>query len=264
MINRKVVIQRSTQKPRNPLRIDPGLLSEFSAFCVNRRTSVLVVLLSAFAVVGAGAQPQQPYPKTSPVVPYTPAAGRCLTAEQRKVNDSYNSLDRPTKPGDEMMFWDPEYFVGLWNFDMRAQDSPLGQGGQSMGTLTIKSNDKNGCLYEGTMKGEDPEGKPFTRTIAATYDPIGKVLTWSEKDSRGYTIVRTGPVGGELGGTFHHHFGDDPSQPATTVGGKKIRFKGVTEMSSPAYYKTDVQMSIDGAPFVTYGRVLLEKQLPEH
>jgi hypothetical protein len=34
-------------------------------------------------------------------------------------------------------------------------------------------------------------------------------------------------------------------------------------MSSPAYYKTDIQMSIDGAPFVTYGRVMLEKQLPK-
>ncbi len=263
MSNRTFAIRRLTQKSRNPLRFDPGLLSELSAFCVNRRTCGLVVLLSAFVVVGAGAESQPPYPKASPIVPYKPAAGRCLTAEQRKANDAYNALDRPTRPGDEMMFWDPEYFVGVWNVDMRAQDSPLGQGGQSVGTLTIKSNDKNGCLYEGAMKGEDPEGKSFTRTITATYDPIKKVLTWSEKDSRGYTIVRTGPVGGELGGTFHFHFGEDPAQPVTTFGGKKIRFKGVTEMSSPAYYKTDMQLSIDGAPFVTYGRVLLEKQLPE-
>jgi hypothetical protein len=161
-----------------------------------------------------------------------------------------------------MPFWDPEYFVGTWDFDMRTQDSPFGPGGQSVGTLSIKSNASNGCLYEGTMKGEDPDGKPFTRTISATYEPIKKVLTWSEKDSRGYTILKAGSVGGELGGLFHHHFGDDPATPATTFGGKKIRIKGITEMSSPAYYKTDMQMSIDGAPYVTYGRVMLEKQLP--
>src|SRR5205085_3445145 len=124
----------------------------------------LAVVVSALGVVHPAAQ-QQPYPKTSPVVPYTPAAGRCLTAEQRKVNDAYNSLDRPTRPGDEMPFWDPEYFVGTWDFDMRTQDSPLGPGGPSGGTLTIKPNEKNGCLYEGSMKGEDPNGKPFTRTI---------------------------------------------------------------------------------------------------
>lgn len=214
-------------------------------------------------VMGHPAAQQQQYPKSSPTVPYTPASGRCLTPEQRKVNDTYNNLDRPTRPGDDMPFWDPEYFVGAWDVDMRTQDSLLGPGGPSTGSLTIKANDKNGCLYEGTMKGEDPNGKPFTRTISATYDPNKKVLTWIEKDSRGYTIARKGPIGGELGGLFHHHFGEDPTQPETAFGGKKIRFKGVTEMSSPAYNRTDIQMSIDGAPFVTYGRVMLEKHLPD-
>jgi hypothetical protein len=221
----------------------------------------LAVSLSTVVIAHPAAQQQ--YPKSSPTVPYTPAAGRCLTAEQRKVNDAYNNLDRPTRPGDDMPFWDPEYFVGTWDVDMRTQDSPLGAGGQSTGTLTIKANDKNGCLYEGTMKGEDPDGKPFTRTISATFDPEKKVFTWTEKDSRGYTVVRKGQVGGELGGLFRHHFGEDATQPETTFGGKKYRFKGATEMSSPAYNRTDIQVSIDGAPFVTYGRVMLEKQLPE-
>ena len=220
----------------------------------------LAVMLSAFGIAFPAAQQQ--YPKTSEIVPYKPAVGRCLLPDQRKVNDTYNSLDRPTRPNDEMPFWDPEYFVGTWDIDMRTQDSPLGPGGPSLGTLTIKANDKDGCLYEGTMKGDDPDGKAFTRTISATYDPAKKVLTWSEKDSRGYTIVRKGPIGGELGGLFHHHFGDDATQPDTSFAGKKIKFKGVTEMSSPAYNRTDFQMSIDGAPFVTYGRVMLEKQLP--
>lgn len=221
----------------------------------------LAVALSAVVIVHPAAQQQ--YPKPSPVVPYKPAAGRCLTPEQRKVTDAYNALDRPTRPSDEMPFWDPEYFVGTWDVDMRTQDSLLGQGGQSAGTLTINADEKNGCLYEGTMKGEDPNGKPFTRTISAIYDPNKKQLTWTEKDSRGYTIVKSGPVGGELGGLFRHHFGDDPATQVTTFAGKKIRFKGITEMSSPAYYKTDLQISIDGEPFKTFGRVMLEKQLPE-
>jgi hypothetical protein len=221
----------------------------------------LAISLSVL-VVGRPAAQQPQYPKSSPTVPFKPAAGRCLTPDQRKVNDAYNALDRPTRPGDEMPFWDPEYFVGTWDVDMRTQDSLLGPGGPSTGTLTIKANAANGCLYEGTMKGEDPDGKAFTRTISATYDPNKKALAWSEKDSRGYTIEKNGTVGGELGGLFRHHFGDDASTAATTFGGKKIKFKGVTEMSSPAYNKTDLQMSIDGAPFVTYGRVILEKQLP--
>jgi len=91
---------------------------------------------------------------------------------------------------------------------------------------------------------------------------VKKVLSWTEKDSRGYTIAKQGPVGGELGGLFHHHFGEDAATPVTTVAGKKYRFKGVSEMSSPAYFKTDMQVSTDGGPFKTFGRMTFEKQLP--
>jgi hypothetical protein len=222
----------------------------------------LAVSCSLVALAPLAAQQQPPYP-ASPTVPFKPAVGRCLTPDQQKVNDKYNSLTRPTQPGDDQPFWDPEYLVGTWDVDMRNQESPLGPGGQSFGTMTITGNASNPCLYEGTLKGEDPDGKAFTRTISATYDPVKKILAWTEKDSRGYTIAKQGPVGGELGGLFHHHFGDDPSTAETTVGGHKYKFKGVSEMSSPAYFKTDLQISTDGAPFKTFGRVTYEKQLPD-
>lgn len=229
------------------------------------RFSLAAGLATSFALLSIAhptAQQNAPYPKSSATVPFTPAAGRCLTADQRKVNDAYNSLARPTQPGDDQPFWDPEYLVGIWDIDMRSQDSPFGPGGQSIGTLTMKADEKNGCLYQGALKGEDADGKAFTQTITASYDPNKKVLSWTEKDSRGYTIAKQGAVGGELGGLFHHHFGDAPSTQPTTFSGKKIRLKGVSEMSSPAYYKTDMQISIDGGPFVSYGRVTYSKQLP--
>jgi hypothetical protein len=221
----------------------------------------LAVSCSLVALAPLAAQ-QPPYP-ASPTVPFKPAVGRCLTPDQQKVNDKYNSLTRPTQPGDDQPFWDPEYLVGTWDVDMRSQESPLGPGGQSIGTMTIKGSASNPCLYEGELKAEDPDGKAFTPTISATYDPVKKVLAWTEKDSRGYTIAKQGPVGGELGGLFHHHFGDDASTPETTAGGHKYKFKGVSEMSSPAYFKTDLQISTDGAPFKTFGRVTYEKQLDD-
>jgi hypothetical protein len=212
-------------------------------------------------VIGHVAAQQQQYPKSSPTVDFKPASGHCLTPDQQAVNDKYNSLSRPTQPGDDQPFWDPEYLVGTWDVDMRGQESPLGPGGESLGTMTIKVDPKNPCLYAGTLTAEDPEGKKFTRTITAQYEPVKKVLTWTEKDSRGYTIVKQGPIGGELGGLFHHHFGEDASTPATTVAGHKYQFKGVSEMSSPAYFKTDLQYSTDGGPFKSFGRVTYDKQL---
>lgn len=199
----------------------------------------------------------------SSVVPFTAPIGKCLPPEQKKINDTYYSLTRPTRDTDDMPFWDPEYLAGTWDVDLRSQDSPFGSGGQSVGTLTIKVSASNPCVYEGTLNAEDPEGKKFTRQITANYTPASKSLTMTEKDSRGYTITRTGKIGGELGGLFHHHFGDDAaSQPATELGGHKYQFKGVTEMSSPAYFKTELSVSADGGPYKAIGRMLFEKQIP--
>ena len=221
----------------------------------------VAVSLVSLAASHASAQ-QYPASRQSPTIDYKPPVGKCLPADQRKVNDDYNSLSRPTRPGDDMPFWDPEYFVGTWDVDMRSQDSPFGSGGAGGGTMTVKASAANGCQYEGTLSAEDPDGKKFTRAITALYDPATKTLTWTEKDSRGYTIVEKGPIGGELGGLFHFHFGDDTSTPATMLQGKQYRFKGVVEMSSPNYFKNDLQFSEAGAPFKTFGRVQYQKQTP--
>ena len=59
--------------------------------------------LSLFTLAIVHFDAQQQYPRSSPVIEYKPAAGMCLTAEQRKVNDNYNSLSRPTRPGDVVL-----------------------------------------------------------------------------------------------------------------------------------------------------------------
>lgn len=208
--------------------------------------AAMVVVGAAALLIPAAASAQ---------APTRPASGPCLTADQRAVNDKYYALNRPTSIDDQMPFFDPEYFAGTWDFETRVVDSPLGPGGESIGTLTLKS--AGGCNYEGEVKAEDPDGKAFTRKIKATFDPAKKVLTWVETDSRGYTLSRTGPLGGELGGLFHHHF--EEGQPIT-VGGKKVLITGVTEMSSPAYFKTDLKISVDGSPTKTFGRATYEKK----
>ena len=227
---------------------------------MNVRVPLAAGAVACVAVFAIGHPSAQQYPTKSPTIAYKPAVGKCLPADQRKVNDDYNSLSRPTRPGDDMPFWDPEYFVGTWDVDMRSQDTAFGSGGSGGGTMTIKANVQNGCQYEGTLNAEDPDGKKFTRSISALYDPASKTLTWTEKDSRGYTIVEKGPIGGELGGLFHFHFGDDASAPATTLQGKQYRFKGVVEMSSPDYFKNDLQFSEAGGPFKTFGRITYDKQ----
>jgi hypothetical protein len=182
--------------------------------------------------------------------------GSCLTPAQQAVNDKYNALTRPTSRDDDMPFFDPDYFAGTWDYISRSVDSVFGQGGESAGTLAVSK--VKGCSYAGEIKGEDPNGKAYTRKVRLDYDTNKKHLVWTDVDSRGYTIVMPGPVGGELGGLFHHHFeGGAP----TVVGGKKVQFKGVTEMSSPAYFKTDFKVSVDGGPETSFGRATFEKRV---
>jgi hypothetical protein len=217
---------------------------------VSHKRSMIVGAVMGLGVLGAGGIAAA---QSGPA----PAKGRCLTTEQQAVNDKYNALTRPTSRDDEMPFFDPEYFAGTWDFISRAIDSPLGPGGESAGTFTVKAT--NGCTYEGEMKGDDPDGKPFTRKVTLVYDPAKKHLTWTEVDSRGYTFTRSGPVGGELGGLFHFHY--DQATPIT-AGGKKLLITGVSEMSSPAYFKADFKASIDGGPVMTFGRATFEKRVP--
>jgi hypothetical protein len=183
--------------------------------------------------------------------------GPCLSPEQRAVNEKYYALTRPTSRDDDMPFWDPEYFAGTWEFESRVVDSPLGPGGESVGTMTVHR--AGGCRYEGELKAEDPDGKSFTRKITLVYDNVKKHLVWTEVDSRGYTLVKQGPVGGELGGLFHHHF-DEPIPVA--VGGRRVAIKGVTEMSSPAFFKSDYQYGVDGTAMTTFGRASYAKTSP--
>jgi hypothetical protein len=211
-----------------------------------RSVVTTVIAFGVVALIPLSAAAQMPNPPSGP----------CLTADQKKVNADYYALSRPTSRDDQMPFFDPEYFAGTWNFESRVLDSPLGPGGESVGKLTIKST--GGCNYEGELKAEDPDGKPFTRKIKLTFDPAKKVLSWTEADSRGYTLTKSGPVGGELGGLFHHHFEEGPT---ITVGGQKVSVTGVSEMSSPAYFKSDFKISINGAPTKTFGRATYEKQM---
>lgn len=212
-----------------------------------RRSTTLVV--AAAIVVGVASAPNAQAPLAPPV-------GACLTADQRAVNAAYYSLTRPTSRDDQMPFFDPEYFVGTWEFTSRLVDSPLGSGGESAGRVTFSS--VKGCDYVGELKGEDPDGKAFTRRIAISYDPGTRQLRWKETDSRGFTLDLSGGVGGELGGLFQHHFDETPPM---SVAGRTLRLTGVNQMSSPAFFRADFKIAIDGGATQTFGRTTYEKVL---
>ena len=175
----------------------------------------------------------------------------CLTDAQRKTNADLKALERPTTTEDPSWIFDPDYLVGTWTIDWSGPETPLGT--EVTGTLTIAHVE--GCDYEGTLDAKSLEG-PFTAQVLIQADPEHQWLTWTEIDSRGFVMVRSGPVGGDLGGYFNHSWN---RVAAVTLKGKKLRLFGSTFFASPGAFQLRAQLSVDGGPVRSMGTVWFRK-----
>jgi hypothetical protein len=86
----------------------------------------------------------------------------------------------------------------------------------------------------------------------------GKVVSRSETDSRGFTLIRSGLVGGDLGGYFNIYYESAPF----TVNGKSVRLRTTTHLFSPVQFNVRAQISVDGGPFTNYGNPWWKKSGP--
>jgi hypothetical protein len=149
--------------------------------------------------------------------------------------------------------FDPDYFVGTWDLEWGGPDTILTT--EVTGTLTVAHVE--GCFYEGNLQAKDVNG-PFTAKIQLLMDPDRSWLTWVENDSRGFTIVKSGFVGSDLGGYFTHFW---EHSPVITYKGQKLRLYGSTFMSSPAAFLLRSQLSVDGGSYLDMGGLWFRKQV---
>jgi hypothetical protein len=154
---------------------------------------------------------------------------------------------RPTDPSDPMPPPDLDYFVGTWAFDWNMPESPLGPGGKLKGKETYKKI-LNGLAYESVIEGEGPEG-PLQGRAITSHNKEEKTVTRYEIDSRGLSLLKTGPIGGDLGGYYTIFWETAPIKR----NGHTIKLKGKTLMLSPANYRLQVEISVDGGPYQSLG-----------
>ena len=159
---------------------------------------------------------------------------------------------RPTEPTDPMPPPNMDYFLGTWAFDWNVPESPLGPAGKIKGTETYKKL-ANGS-YESEIKGESPLGVINGRATL-TYNEKEKKVTRIETGLFGVPITKTGTIGGDLGGYYTIFWETAPIKK----GGKTIVLKGKTQMLSPANYRLQVQISVDGAPYTNFGNPWFRK-----
>ena len=160
---------------------------------------------------------------------------------------------RPTEPTDEMPPPNMAYFLGTWSFEWNVPESPLGPAGKIKGTETYKKG-QDGTTYESEIVGEGPLG-PFKGRATIVYNEKEKLVTRSETGLFGVSFVKSGPIGGDLGGYYTIFWESAPVKKD----GKTIKLKGKTQMLSPAHYRLLIQISIDGGPYTNFGNPWFRK-----
>jgi len=156
-------------------------------------------------------------------------------------------LGRATESTDKVPLLDfAGYFVGKWTFEWSMPESPLGPAGTLTGSTVVTKLDEQ--FYEALTEGEGPGG-PFKIREVIAYHKENKMLAREVTDSRGYSYLQFGPVGGDLGGIFNIHFDSAPF----TVNGKSVRVRNVLRLLSPLNYRVASSISVDGGPFTNLG-----------
>lgn len=159
---------------------------------------------------------------------------------------------RPTDPSDPMPPPNMDYFVGAWTFEWNVPESPLGPAGKFKGKETHKKI--NATTYESEIEGEGPLGA-FKGRATTTYNEKERLVSRSETGLFGVQMTKNGPIGGDLGGYYTIFWETQPIKK----GGKTIKLKGKTLMLSPANYRLQVQISVDGGPYTNFGNPWFRK-----
>lgn len=162
---------------------------------------------------------------------------------------------RPTRVDDEMpLFSFEDYFLGAWTFEWDVPDGPLGPGGTITGRTVYRRVE--GPFFEAETHAKGPDGAFVVRELFA-YRKETKSATRHVTDSRGFSYLQSGPVGGDLGGYYSFYFTSAPF----VHDGRTIRIKNTLYLVSPAQYKHTMTVSTDGGPFRNYGNAWWQKDL---
>jgi hypothetical protein len=164
---------------------------------------------------------------------------------------------RPTTPKDEMPLLDFErYFAGAWTFEWDVPAGVLGPDDTIVGRTTYRHIE--GDFFEAITEAKGSQGNFTIRELLA-YRKDAKTLTRHVTDSRGFSYIQTGTVGGDLGGYYSLNLTSAPF----THRGQTVRIKNTLYLVSPVQYKHTMTVSIDGGSFTNYGNAWWQKDVKD-
>jgi len=195
----------------------------------------LALLAIVFCYVSGAAAWAQPRQEKQPERRQQPGATQQGTTTEYDATPKFNG----------------DYFVGVWKFEGAWSESPLGEGGPISGT-EIVTDIWDGRFWDVTIAGKGQDYAPFTgKGVILFQDSFtGQSLTRYEL-TRGLSVLRTGVVGCDLGGTCTAHFESPPFEH----NGSKVQLRGRYQMSGPFSYRMITEISVDGGEYRNLGTI---------
>ena len=179
------------------------------------------------------------------------------TEAQRRGPQPGQAGSGPTTGREMMPPFTPEYLLGEWEIEWTPPDTPLVPGGMYTGTETVTHINNRYLRIDVTMEGED--GNTITGEGMFFYDwgLTGQSLVRYVVYDAGFSLLQFGPLGGDLGGYYSQFW----ETPKFELNDHSFTLKGRSYYVSPAAYRVNQEISVDGEEYFNYGVMWLTKEV---
>jgi hypothetical protein len=149
-----------------------------------------------------------------------------------------------------------QYFLGKWEIEWAPPDTALLPGGMYTGTETVTHIENRFLKIEIALKGE--RGNMIAGQGVLFYDwgLGGQSMVRYVVYDAGFSLLQYGPLGGDLGGYYSHFW----QTPEFALNDHRFTLKGRSYFVSPAAYRVDQQISVEGKDFFNFGTMWMTKE----
>jgi hypothetical protein len=165
----------------------------------------------------------------------------------------------PTTGREMMQPFDPRYLLGEWEIEWTPPDTPLLPAGKYTGIERVTHANHRFLIVDSTMESDAGIKLSGQGVILIENGVAGqqlmKYVSYTGAASP-FALLQTGLVGGDLGGYYSHYW----ETPEFTVAETNYQLKGRSYFVSPAAYRVNQQISVNGEEFFNFGIMWFTKE----
>jgi hypothetical protein len=182
-----------------------------------------------------------------------------VTAEaQQRGQNQPGATQGSATTGEEMMApFDPRYLLGEWEIEWNPPDTGLIPGGKYTGTEMVTHVDNKYLKLAVKMENEDGSQLNGQGLMFYDWGLNGQSLVRYVVYDNGLALLQAGTVGGDLGGYYSTFW----KSPEIMANDNTYLLQGRSYYVSPAAYRVNQQISINGEDFFNFGIMWLTKEM---